>query len=116
MKKVKLLFMSLLVFFASILVVNAEEKLVCDKNTVEVGKSITCSYTIGDEARMIETDSDYLKLDSVSGNGNTQQNDHQAIFQSSGKISFIAKLLIGKPLLSYSSVYIIDSPLSRYCI
>lgn len=91
MKKVKLLFMSLLVFFASILVVNAEEKLVCDKNTVEVGKSITCSYTIGDEARMIETDSDYLKLDSVSGNGNTQQNDHQAIFQSSGKISFIAK-------------------------
>ena len=91
MKKLKLLFMSLLVFFASILVVNAEEKLVCDKNTVEVGKSITCSYTIGDEARMIETDSDYLKLDSVSGNGNTQQNDHQAIFQSSGKISFIAK-------------------------
>lgn len=91
MKKVKLLFMSLLVFFASILVVNAEEKLVCDKNTVDVGKSITCSYTIGDEARMIETDSDYLKLDSVSGNGNTQQNDHQAIFQSSGKISFIAK-------------------------
>ena len=91
MKKVKLLFMSLLVFFASILVVNAEEKLVCDKNTVEVGKSITCSYTIGDEARMIETDSDYLKLDSVSGNGNTQQNDHQAIFQSSGKISFIAQ-------------------------
>lgn len=91
MKKVKLLFMSLLVFFASIMVVNAEEKLVCDKNTVEVGKSITCSYTIGDEARMIETDSDYLKLDSVSGNGNTQQNDHQAIFQSSGKISFIAK-------------------------
>ena len=91
MKKVKLLFMSLLVFFASILVVNAEEKLVCDKNTVEVGKSITCSYTIGDEARMIETDSDYLKLDYVSGNGNTQQNDHQAIFQSSGKISFIAK-------------------------
>ena len=91
MKKGKLLFMSLLVFFASILVVNAEEKLVCDKNTVEFGKSITCSYTIGDEARMIETDSDYLKLDSVSGNGNTQQNDHQAIFQSSGKISFIAK-------------------------
>ena len=91
MKKVKLLFISLLVFFASIMVVNAEEKLVCDKNTVDVGKSITCSYTIGDEARMIETDSDYLKLDSVSGNGNTQQNDHQAIFQSSGKISFIAK-------------------------
>lgn len=90
MKKTKLLLMFLLVFFASVSMVRAEEKLVCDK-TVEVGKTVTCTFTIGEEIRMIETDSEYFKIESVSGNGNTQLNDYQSIFRSSGKIKFIAK-------------------------
>lgn len=89
MKKIKLLLTLLLVFFTSVSIVSAEEKLVCDK-TIEVGKIVTCTFTFGDETRMIETNSEYLKIESVSGTGNTQLNDYQSIFKSSGKIKFIA--------------------------
>lgn len=90
MKKINLLLTFLLVFFTSVSMISAEEKLVCDK-TVEVGKTVTCTFTVDEETRMIETDPEYFKIESVSGNGNTQRNDYQAIFQSSGKIKFIAK-------------------------
>lgn len=90
MKKRNLLLTFLLVFFASLSSLSAEEKLDCTK-TAEIGSTITCTFSIGEETRMIETDSEYLKIESVSGNGNTQLNDYQAIYQSSGKIKFIAK-------------------------
>ncbi len=90
MKKRNLLLSFLLVFFISLSSVRAEEKLVCTK-TAEVDSTVSCTFTIGEETRMIETDSTYLKIESVSGNGNTQLNDYQAIYQSSGKITFTAK-------------------------
>ncbi len=90
MKKRNLFITFLLVFFASLTTINAEEKLDCTK-TVEVGNTVTCTFTLGEETKMIETDSECLKIESVSGNGNTQLNDYQAIFQSSGKIKFTAK-------------------------
>lgn len=89
MKKRKLIMLFLLVFTSFMLNVNAEEKLICPSE-VEVGKTITCTYTFDTEERVIETDEKSLVIESISGNGNTQVNSYQALFASSGKIAFRA--------------------------
>lgn len=101
-KKTILVIFMILIGLSFCITVNAKESLSCDSTEVKVGDTLTCYFTIGDETRYIETDGDKLVIDSVGGNENLRENNHQALFVNSGKINLVAKK-VGKSEISVSS-------------
>ena len=110
MKK-KLLFLAIFLMFLFNFRVSAKESLICPK-TANLGDVITCSYTFDKESRLIETDINYLSIDSITGEQYTKKNNYQVIFNSSGKVNFKTKKV--GTVKVYVTMLSIDSSISEY--